>query len=102
VLAKASDRGGRTRKAGEIYIIFIIPAVQAVSILYVPLAILTAARGVNPPGSGELRWRTPRGGLVSAGASDDRSLAMLDAVYLAIGFGFVVIAVLYVVACDRI
>jgi hypothetical protein len=30
------------------------------------------------------------------------SLAMLDAVYLAIGFGFVVVAVLYVVACDRI
>ena len=30
------------------------------------------------------------------------SPVMLDAVYLAIGFGFVVIAVLYVVACDRI
>jgi len=27
---------------------------------------------------------------------------MLDAMYLAIGFGFVVVAVLYVVACDRL
>jgi hypothetical protein len=39
--------------------------------------------GLVPVGS---RWRT----------------VMLDAVYLAIGFGFLVIAVLYVVACDRI
>jgi hypothetical protein len=27
---------------------------------------------------------------------------MLDAMYLAIGFGFLVAAVLYVVACDRL
>jgi hypothetical protein len=29
-------------------------------------------------------------------------IVMLDAIYLAIGFGFLVVAVLYVVACDRI
>ena len=29
-------------------------------------------------------------------------LVMFDAIYLAIGFGFLVIAVFYVVACDRI
>jgi len=27
---------------------------------------------------------------------------MLDAMYLAIGFGFLAVAVLYVVACDRL
>jgi len=27
---------------------------------------------------------------------------MLDVMYLAIGFGFLVVAVLYVVACDRL
>jgi len=27
---------------------------------------------------------------------------MLDAVYLAIGFGFLAVAVLYAVACDRL
>jgi len=27
---------------------------------------------------------------------------MLDAMYLAIGFGFLVLAVFYVVACDRL
>jgi len=27
---------------------------------------------------------------------------MLDAMYLAIGFGFLALAVLYVVACDRL
>ncbi len=27
---------------------------------------------------------------------------MLDAMYLAIGFGFLVVAVLYVMACDRL
>jgi len=27
---------------------------------------------------------------------------MLDVVYLAIGFGFLAVAVLYVVACDRL
>jgi len=29
-------------------------------------------------------------------------MALLDAMYLAIGFGFLVAAILYVVACDRL
>lgn len=29
-------------------------------------------------------------------------MTMLDAMYLAIGFGFLAVAVLYVVACDRL
>jgi hypothetical protein len=29
-------------------------------------------------------------------------IAMLDAIYLAVGFGFLAVAVLYVMACDRI
>ena len=33
---------------------------------------------------------------------DEWSLVMLDAIYLAVGFGFLAVAVFYVVACDRI
>jgi hypothetical protein len=88
-------RGRRPPNAIEIYIIFIKPAARTVSILYVPLAILTAARGTRPP---EFRVA----GSCPPVRASRWSFAMLDAVYLAIGFGFVAIAVLYVVACDRI
>lgn len=41
--------------------------------------------------------------LVPSGISaDEWRLVMLDAIYLAVGFGFLAVAVLYVVACDRI
>ncbi|MGC2415875.1 MAG: hypothetical protein WA459_24665 [Stellaceae bacterium] len=35
-------------------------------------------------------------------SADEWRLVMLDAIYLAVGFGFLAVAVLYVVACDRI
>jgi hypothetical protein len=40
------------------------------------------------------RWRFLR--------AAERRFLMLDAMYLAIGCGFLIVAVLYVVACDRL
>jgi len=34
--------------------------------------------------------------------ADEWRMVMLDVIYLAIGFGFLAVAVLYVVACDRL
>jgi hypothetical protein len=58
---------------------------------------MTAASGIeNLCGPADLSTRdgTPY-------ASRWRSV-MLDALYMAIGFGFLAVAVLYVVACDRL
>ncbi len=44
-------------------------------------------------------FAAPRGASLRAA---ERRFVMLDAMYLAIGFGFVAIAVLYVVTCDRL
>jgi hypothetical protein len=64
----------------NLYAAFMSWGRHAVSNLYLDLAILTATQ----PAVG--RWR----------------LSMLDAVMLAIGGAFLVVAVLYTIACDRI
>lgn len=87
----------------DLYDFFIYYPRQTISNVYADLAILAATRDPSRAIAWLLRSRSaasparPR-----RCASYDGRLVMLDAVMLAIGGVFLVLAVLYTLACDRI
>jgi len=102
---------GSARDGTGLYRILMSRGCRSVSNFYVDLAILAARRGAGACGDpARPRIETPPNSrflsgnaLVPPGMSaDEWRLVMLDAIYLAVGLGFLAVAVLYVVACDRI
>jgi hypothetical protein len=87
------------RNRRNLYEILISPPPLTLSKTYAPLAIFAARRGAACPLTPLAFARDKR---IRPAHCEQRRRIMLDVMYLAIGFAFLAVAVLYVIACDRL